>query len=540
MTHSFKQAFIYRLLVSCLLSSLPIWQAGVSYSLAYAEDIDITTYYPAPYAAYKEIQVQNQNEDTDITKFTQNLTQAGIHIITDYTANAYTPGIFWSTLVNNPDKPKAGIWMQEASDATAGSKLFFGTSNNYLSGITNLTSVMILNHDGNLGIGTTAPKQQLELTANLRLPPTTPDVGSYFSGEDRFLHNFGTENTFLGIRSGNVTMTGVGHNTGVGYEALKSNTTGDSNTAVGANALYTNETGDSNTALGRAALYKNFDGNSNTASGCEALYSNIDGDDNSALGYRALWSNTGGNGNTAIGADALFSTTTGDGNTAAGHEALYSNVEGDENVALGHRALNKNVTGSYNVAVGAYAGEKALGSHNIFLGYQAGQNETGSNKLYIANNATTPLIYGDFSADTLEINGYLGVGIAPSDTGYRLTLPNTDDKGGRGIANEWISSSSLRWKENITPIPNALEKVQHLRGVYYHHKQSKKREVGMIAEEVGKVFPEIVDYEKNGTDAIGMSYDRLTAVLVEAVKELKAENQVLKKRMIVLKENIKT
>ena len=46
------------------------------------------------------------------------------------------------------------------------------------------------------------------------------------------------------------------------------------------------------------------------------------------------------------------------------------------------------------------------GSGNIFLGYKAGYNETGSNKLYIENSdATTPLIFGDFAADSIRING---------------------------------------------------------------------------------------------------------------------------------------
>ena len=58
--------------------------------------------------------------------------------------------------------------------------------------------------------------------------------------------------------------------------------------------------------------------------------------------------------------------------------------------------------------------------------------------------------------------------------------------------------------------------------------------MGMIAEEVGRVIPEIVSYEANGKDADSMKYDRLTALLVEAVKELKTENDVLKKRIEML------
>jgi hypothetical protein len=48
---------------------------------------------------------------------------------------------------------------------------------------------------------------------------------------------------------------------------------------------------------------------------------------------------------------------------------------------------------------------------------------------------------------------------------------------------------------------------------------SGKHEVGVIAEEVASVFPEIVQWETNGKDAIGVDYSRLTAILIEATKE---------------------
>jgi len=64
-----------------------------------------------------------------------------------------------------------------------------------------------------------------------------------------------------------------------------------------------------------------------------------------------------------------------------------------------------------------------------------------------------------------------------------------------------------------------------LRGVYFDWDQEHggHHDVGMIAEEVGEVLPEIVHYEKNGVDAVGMDYSRLTPLLVEATKALRAE-----------------
>lgn len=97
---------------------------------------------------------------------------------------------------------------------------------------------------------------------------------------------------------------------------------------------------------------------------------------------------------------------------------------------------------------------------------------------------------------------------------------------------EWYSSR--RWKENITPIDHALAKVERLRGVYYDWKKTKAHDIGLIAEEVGAVVPEVVTYEPNGQDARSVDYARLTPLLVEAVKELKAENQALQRKIEVL------
>ncbi len=71
--------------------------------------------------------------------------------------------------------------------------------------------------------------------------------------------------------------------------------------------------------------------------------------------------------------------------------------------------------------------------------------------------------------------------------------------------------------------------MAELRGVYFDwdEEHGGQHDVGMIAEEVGKVLPEIVVYEENGIDADGMDYSKLTPLLVEAVKELQniVENQ---------------
>jgi len=98
---------------------------------------------------------------------------------------------------------------------------------------------------------------------------------------------------------------------------------------------------------------------------------------------------------------------------------------------------------------------------------------------------------------------------------------------GNPKADGWSTYSSGRWKTNIQTLAGALEKVERLRGVSYDRKADGKHEIGVIAEEVGQVVPEVVAYEENGVDAQGVDYSRLTAVLIEAVKEQQVQIRAL-------------
>ncbi len=87
------------------------------------------------------------------------------------------------------------------------------------------------------------------------------------------------------------------------------------------------------------------------------------------------------------------------------------------------------------------------------------------------------------------------------------------------IADAWTTYSSRRWKTNIQPLTGSLDKVMKLQGVSYDQKEGGKHDIGLIAEDVGQIVPEVVAYEDNGVDAKSIDYARLTALLVEAVKE---------------------
>jgi hypothetical protein len=252
-------------------------------------------------------------------------------------------------------------------------------------------NVLFANTAGNVGIGTTSPSQQLEITGDFEIPNTTyaDQSGIIYKGSTPFIHNFnygnnGTVttlgyNTFVGVNAGNLTMGSTAtqtyhasYNSAMGYNALYSNTTGYHNSAMGFQALCYNTTGHHNSAMGYYALRSNTTGYNNSAMGVNALYSNTTGSYNSAMGYYALRLNTTGYSNSAMGVNALYSNTTGSDNSAMGYNALSSNITGFQNSAMGVNALQNNTTGYSNSAMGMYAlYSNTTGSNNSAMGVDA-------------------------------------------------------------------------------------------------------------------------------------------------------------------------
>lgn len=97
-------------------------------------------------------------------------------------------------------------------------------------------------------------------------------------------------------------------------------------------------------------------------------------------------------------------------------------------------------------------------------------------------------------------------------------------------ATDFNTTSDAKLKENITTIESALDKVVALRGVEFDWKDSKNHTIGFIAQEVEKIVPELVDTNKE-THIKSVKYGNITALLVEAIKELKAEITDLKSQL---------
>lgn len=141
--------------------------------------------------------------------------------------------------------------------------------------------------------GTAAQAGSFNISGNGTIGGTLDLGGNVTKGGLLFLHAVGTDNAFLGGRSGNLTLTGT-DNVATGFESLELLTSGNFNTAVGSGALGELSTGNSNTAVGASALFRNTAGLNNTAVGSLAL-SFSTGSNNVGIGYLAGTSNPFGN-----------------------------------------------------------------------------------------------------------------------------------------------------------------------------------------------------------------------------------------------------
>jgi len=105
--------------------------------------------------------------------------------------------------------------------------------------------------------------------------------------------------------------------------------------------------------------------------------------------------------------------------------------------------------------------------------------------------------------------------------------------------------SSLKYKTNIIGLNNSLSMVNSLRGVRYNWRTNDypklqftdDSQIGLIAEEVETILPELVHADANGEKSV--NYSKLSAVLIEAIKELKAENESLKNRLDRIEKGLK-
>ena len=393
----------------------------------------------------------------------------------------------------------------------------------------------------------------------------------------------GSDNIAVGTSALNSNTTGPG-NIAIGENTLYSNTRGDDNIAIGRNALYQSDTGGGNIAIGyRAMYYQNDINTGNTAVGYLAMAGTNSASNyhNTAIGYRAL-SRAGNSAenagqNTAVGSGALENNVTGFGNTAIGSDALNTGTQGDYNTGLGYSAC-ANVTGSHKTCIGAYSGP-ASGSdwasddkERIFIGSRSKFN--GGAAVLEVHNLDTKRSGGaydkwysnqdcDLSScsrlndTTVFINGNLVVRgttfitskhyggdsfvIKALEHSRGQMEPSPHGTGWGDTAEGWmpsLHSSDRRLKYVGKESASGLNKIRQLKVFNYTFKKdtTKTPHVGVIAQDLQKVFPNAVQKGKDGFLTIRME-DMFYAV-INAIKELDAKYQAQEKRINDLEKRI--
>ena len=119
---------------------------------------------------------------------------------------------------------------------------------------------------------------------------------------------------------------------------------------------------------------------------------------------------------------------------------------------------------------------------------------------------------------TLSTNGNLGINMSGEDPSHGITLPDTSNTTGQVKANSFVTYSSIRFKKDVQKLENAMDIINRLEGVSYKWKDTEKQDYGFIAEEVGRVLPDIVEWHDGEEYATSMDYMKIISFLVEAVK----------------------
>jgi trimeric autotransporter adhesin len=238
------------------------------------------------------------------------------------------------------------------------------------------------------------------------------------------------------------------------------------------------------------------------------------------MGGAALAANTTGTQNTAVGKGSLETNTTGGCNVAVGEGALYANVATHRNTAVGQNALCAATAGDGNTGIGRLAGKAiTTGVNNTAIGGNTQAGTTGTNNIALGDGAGTDAVR------TITTNSNeIVIGNNQSSSAY--------------IKIDWTVTSDLRDKMNIEDVPYGLDFVNQLNPIKYNFKKSRENAASHGKARFGFKAQEILALEgdnpvlinNDDEDNLKLTGAYLAPVLVNAIKELKAEIELLKNK----------
>lgn len=432
--------------------------------------------------------------------------------------------------------------------------------------------------NGNMGLGPSNPAEKLHVNGNIRftgalMPNNAPGAsGEVLTSQgaglppiwtnatgSALINNTGTNNLFAGVNAGVAN-------------------TASNQAFFGAGAGQANTTGAENTFIGRLAGSTNTTGGFNVFVGKDAGRNQVSGSNNVFLGFQSALNASGGSGNTFLGASTGLATTAGQ-NTFVGQNTGQTNSSGSNNTFIGRNSGNTNTSGFQNTLLGSSAD---LGANNLSNATAIGANAVvnTSNSLVlgsganvgIGTSAPNQLLEVSSASDarirvtTTAAANQAGLEMIDGTNSWRITTnavsaglrleesadnfgsstirynftstayyPNADGTQALGgTSNRWstvfaangtINTSDRRMKKNIQPVRYGLETVMQLNPVSFkwiNEQTDSKTHLGLIAQEVQALIPEVVLQSNDANETLGLSYTELVPVLIKALQEQQA------------------
>ena len=388
---------------------------------------------------------------------------------------------------------------------------------------------LILNRDGgNVGIGTTAPDAKLDV----RMSGSNGTFGRGRAG------NLNLQNTNTSVTQGGwLSISGYMGNSVANYEMGM--ITGGKDTSAG-----------DNNYAGHLSFWTCSGGANGEANSGSYERMRINGAGNVGIG------NTNPTAKLQVGAEAHPSATgievaAGAGganllalNSSTNHNWLPFTDGSNYYSAVSHTFRNElhstdwmKITAAGNVGIGTTGPAEKLSvvgnirsAGNVIASVGLGYGNYISMRHDDVNGYIT--ITRTVYAGNLILEPYANVGISTTTPSYKLDVSGTIRATG-----DVIAYSDARVKENIETLDGALDKVMKMRGVSYNKIGEQEKKVGVIAQEILEVLPEVVSQDETGTYSV--AYGNISAVLIEAIKELTNTVKEQQKQIDELKSKLK-
>ena len=356
-------------------------------------------------------------------------------------------------------------------------------------------------------------------------------------------------------------------NVAVGFQAMKGNTQGDRNTSVGMKSMWIITTGDDNTAIGNHSLLNVGTGGDNTAVGSNSLNSTTSGAKNTSLGDSSGSTILSGSYNVTLGASADVGTSTALNQTVIGYGATG---QANNSVVLGNGDVTAVYMGEDSGATVHAAGLNIGGTGASFTGDMTVGDLSAFSGSFTQRSAIDIVAHNDgdlltayasgSSGDRFNIELDTGNSLAKisSGGGYNLTFSseggtmsfesnamgtatyafdgNTTISNDLTVGGDVVISSDARLKANIVSLGSTLAKLLLIDGKSYTMKKDGKQKIGVLAQDIQKVFPELVSEDDN--EMLAVNYQGLVPVLINALKEQDGKMKEQDAKMIEQEERL--